>query len=81
MKIPTKKKSELYRVSKTETAFVHVTDNGRYRVSIKKDKYVLEGEKPIIEVKDDMSFEFDTFEEVKKHLLENASEDFLHQFE
>ena len=72
MNLPTKDKSELYHLTDTEHSVVHVTDSGKYRVLIWPNEELLPGEKYKITIKDDDSFEFDTFEEVKEYLLEKA---------
>jgi hypothetical protein len=80
MRIPTKEKSEMYTLNDSEFGVVHVTDSGRFRVVIWPNEELLPGEKYRITIKDDDSFEFDTFEEVKEHLLEKADEDHKAQF-
>jgi len=80
MKLPTKDKSELYPLTKSTTGIVHVTDSGKFRVAIHPNDVLLPGEKFKITVRDDDYFEFETFEQVKDHLLENADEAHKAQF-
>lgn len=81
MKLPTKDKSELYPLTESTNGIVHVTDSGKFRVAIRpNEEILLPGEKFKITVRNDDYFEFETFEEVKNHLLENADEAHKAQF-
>lgn len=81
MKSPTKDKSELYPLTESEYGIVHVTDSGKFRVAVRPNEKLLPGEKFRITIKEDDSFEFDTFEEVKEYLLEKADEIHKAQFQ
>lgn len=81
MKVPTKEKSEMYKITHSEFGVVHVTDNDRFKVSIRPSEELCPDEKFKITIRDDDYFEFDTFEEVKEHLLEKAEETYKKQFQ
>jgi|GEM_PF-4386390 len=80
MNLPTKDKSELYPLTESTCTIVHITDSGKFRVAVRPNEKPLLGEKLRITIKGDDYFEFDTFEEVKEHLLENADESHKAQF-
>jgi len=80
MKQPSQEKSEIYHLNDKQFAVVHLTESGKFKVVIKNKEIVLFGEKPIISVEDDTSFEFDSFEEVEEYLLEIADEDYKSTF-
>lgn len=80
MTLPTKDKSEVYPLTDTDYGVVHVTDTGKFRVVIWPKEELLPGEKFKITIKDDESFDFDTFEEVKEYLLEKADDTHKAQF-
>jgi hypothetical protein len=78
--LPTEDKSELYTLTESTYGIVHVTDSGKFRVAVRPNEKSLLGEKFRITIKGDDYFEFDTFEEVKEHLIDNSDESHKAQF-
>ena len=69
MKMPSKNKTELYPLTESDDGIVHITNSGKFKVEIIPCEKLLPGEKFRITIRDDDSFEFETFDEVKEYLL------------